>query len=310
MGLVLGKSRRLRTARAYLGSPSIERAPLPMVEVEGAGHIICFVNPAFCRLLRQKAGALLGMPFAEIVRNGTRCVPLLDRVYQTGEFETHVERDDSESNPAYWLLAMWPSLVARGKPQRVVIQMTRAAHFHQNIAAMNQALLLGALRQHELREAAEKANTELEDEISERKAAGLALHDAIDRLKVAQSAAERGSRAKDDFMAVLSHELRTPLTPALLAAAALQENKQLPESVREQLSMIERNIGLEARLIDDLLDLTKISHGKLTFRPEPCDVHQLIAFAVKIVQADAETKDIAITCSLRAGSSGLWADPA
>ena len=70
-------------------------------------------------------------------------------------------------------------------------------------------------------------------------------------------------RAKDDFLAALSHELRTPLTPVLLAASDLCDDPTLPASARETLRMMQRNIGLEARLIDDLLDLTRIAKGKL-----------------------------------------------
>jgi signal transduction histidine kinase/ActR/RegA family two-component response regulator len=290
-------------------APLIERAPLPMVEVEGAAHIVCFVNPAFCRLLQKTPQELVGRPFGEIVCNGDRCVPLLDRVYETGEFETHVELDGSEANPAYWFFAMWPALGKDAQPERVVIQLTRSSHFHQNVAAMNEALMLSAVRQHELREAAERSNAQLQVEIAERKVAGDVLHDAVDRLEAAQRAAEQGSRAKDDFLAALSHELRTPLTPVLLIAAALREDGRLPPEVREQLGMIERNIGLEARLIDDLLDLTKISHGKLEFRPEPCDAHRLIAFAMDIVQAEAAAKGIVVRCSLQAEHSALTADP-
>jgi signal transduction histidine kinase/ActR/RegA family two-component response regulator len=300
-----GEAKVDRKSRA---SPVIERAPLPMVEVEGPEHTVCFVNPAFCRLLDLTSEQLVGKHFTDIVQNGHSCVPLLDRVYQTGQSETHVESDNSQSDPAHWLFAMWPSLGVNREPERVVIQLTRSVHFHQNVAAMNEALILGALRQHELREIAETSNSQLQTEIAERKVAGIALHDAIDHLREAKSAAERGSRTKDDFLAALSHELRTPLTPVLLTAATLREDPRLPTDVRDQMDVIERSIALEARLIDDLLDLTKISRGKLEFRPEPCDAHQLIAYAVDIVRADANAKEIVINCSLSAKSAWLVAD--
>jgi len=290
-------------------APVIERAPLPMVEVEGAKHVVCSVNAAFCRLLQKKAGELIGRPFCEIVHNGERCVSLLDRIYATGEFEMRVEPDDSGPEPAHWLFAMWPALGKDEKPERVVIQLTRSSDFHQNIREMNEALMLSALRQHRMREAAEESAARLEVEMAERKFAGEAMLRSIEQLTAARTAAERGSRAKDDFLAALSHELRTPLTPVLLTAASLREDLRLPTEVRAQLGMIERNVGLEARLIDDLLDLTKISHGKLEFRPEACDAHRLILFAVEIVRADAAAKDIAISCSLHAEHSGLTADP-
>lgn len=132
----------------------------------------------------------------------------------------------------------------------------------------------------------------------------------IDDLKSARDAAERASHAKDDFLAALSHELRTPLTPVLMTAASLRADDRLPFDAREQLGMIERNIALEARLIDDLLDLTAISRGKLLLRSEPCDAHSLIGLAVEIVRSEARAKDISIERSLNADHCGLTADPA
>lgn len=132
---------------------------------------------------------------------------------------------------------------------------------------------------------------------------------ALDNLKIAQSSAARASRAKNDFLAALSHELRTPLAPVLMTAAALREDLRLPPEVREQLAMMERNVALEARLIDDLLDLTKITHDKLRLRAQPCDAHQLIRLAVEIVQEDAWSKGIMIELGLEAQRPGLHADP-
>jgi nitrogen-specific signal transduction histidine kinase/ActR/RegA family two-component response regulator len=132
------------------------------------------------------------------------------------------------------------------------------------------------------------------------------IHD----LKTAQSDAERASRAKDAFLAALSHELRTPLTPVLMTAAALRGDERLPVDARDQLSMMERNIALEARLIDDLLDLTRISRGQLHLRSELCDAHSLIGLAVEIVRDDALAKGISLERKLRAQHSGLVADPA
>ena len=133
---------------------------------------------------------------------------------------------------------------------------------------------------------------------------------AIHKLKLAQSEAERASRAKDEFLAALSHELRTPLTPVLMTAAALRDDERLPPEVREQMAMMERNIALEARLIDDLLDLTAISRGKLKLRPEPSDAHSLISLAVEIVRSDALSRGLTIEQEFAAPQSGLMVDPA
>ncbi len=126
----------------------------------------------------------------------------------------------------------------------------------------------------------------------------------------ARAVAEAASKAKDDFLAALSHELRTPLTPVLMIAATLRQDDRLPPDVREQLSMVERNVTLEARLIDDLLDLTRIAKGKLSLRLQACDAHSLIGLAVEIVRDDAQEKGIVMKREFGALRSGLMADPA
>jgi signal transduction histidine kinase len=77
------------------------------------------------------------------------------------------------------------------------------------------------------------------------------------------AAAEAANQAKDRFLAMLSHELRTPLNPILLWTQATLEDGQLYPSLRDGVRMVRRNIELEASLIDDLLDVARITGGKL-----------------------------------------------
>src|SRR5213592_2618260 len=89
-------------------------------------------------------------------------------------------------------------------------------------------------------------------------------------------AAQKASKAKDDFLAALSHELRTPLTPALAAATYLADNaEKIPQEFVEDVQIIKRNVQLQARLIDDLLDLTRITRGRLRIDLENCDAHTI-----------------------------------
>ncbi len=148
--------------------------------------------------------------------------------------------------------------------------------------------------------------TDIDDLVRAEEAAKLS-RDAAEQAAVAADAA---SKAKDDFLAALSHELRTPLTPVLMIAATLRQDERLPADVREQLSMVERNVALEARLIDDLLDLTRIAKGKLALRLQACDAHSLIGLAVEIVRDDARGKGIQLKREFGARHSGLLADPA
>ena len=120
-------------------------------------------------------------------------------------------------------------------------------------------------------------------DLSDRQRAEQDLRAAKEVAEQAREAAELANRSKDQFLAVLSHELRTPLTPVLAVTDATAVDPGLPASVRDELAMIHRNIELEARLIDDLLDLTRVGRGKLQLRPETIDVHRVIADAIAVV---------------------------
>src|SRR5687767_3569360 len=146
----MGRERTPRTtgSRPDLRSrsaPVIERAPLPIVEVQGDAHIVSYVNAAFCSLLGKTRAQLIGNPFAELVPGGNECVSLLDKVYQTGEAVTHVQEEDSDSDPARWLYAMWPTLDPDERPVGVVIQLTKAQAFSQSGPAITEALLIAGL---------------------------------------------------------------------------------------------------------------------------------------------------------------------
>jgi signal transduction histidine kinase len=126
----------------------------------------------------------------------------------------------------------------------------------------------------------------------------------------ARAEAERASAAKDRFLAMLSHELRTPLTPVLASVLSLEHENDIPENVRESLQLIRRNVELEARLIDDLLDLTRISRGKVQLSFEIVDAHTLLRNALEICQLEIEQKKLELRTDFVADRVHLQADPA
>jgi PAS domain S-box-containing protein len=123
-------------------------------------------------------------------------------------------------------------------------------------------------------------------DVPDQKRAERERDETLVRERAARAESERASRAKDEFLAVLSHELRTPLAPVLLTVSLLERRAQLPADVREDLQTIRRNVELEARLIDDLLDLTRIARGKLTLDMRTTDVHLLLRSAIEICHRD------------------------
>ncbi|HEY2569106.1 MAG TPA: HAMP domain-containing protein [Candidatus Udaeobacter sp.] len=127
-------------------------------------------------------------------------------------------------------------------------------------------------------------------------------------LELAEKA--RSNMAKDQFLAMLSHELRTPLTPVLASALALESQPALPAEIQDALQMIRRNVELEARLIDDLLDLTRIDRGKVQLNFEVVDAHSLLQNALDICQAEIDRKQLTRSLHLSAQKVYLQADPA
>src|SRR5881397_577959 len=122
--------------------------------------------------------------------------------------------------------------------------------------------------------------------------------------------AERASEAKDRFLAMLSHELRTPLTPVLASVFMLEREDNVPKVMHESLQLIRRNVELEARLIDDLLDLTRISKGKVQLSFEIVDAHTLLRNALEICQSEIEQKKLELRSEFAATKVYLQADPA
>ena len=133
---------------------------------------------------------------------------------------------------------------------------------------------------------------------------------AADALRTAKEEAEAANAAKDRFLAMLSHELRTPLTPILAATSFIEQRGDLPPKLAELLPLIRRNIELESRLIDDLLDLTSISHDKMSLQLRPLDFHESLQPILAGAQVDADDKRHQFEIKLNAGPVKVDGDAA
>ena len=262
-----------------------ELSPQPMVAVEGTTSIVRHVNAAFLRLAGANRSELIGRPFAQAVPEGVanRCMALLDRVYRTGTPECLTEQEHGEAPDIYWSYAVWAILGTDERPVGVMIQVTdctETALFRKQAAAMNEALMLSAIRQQELAETSEALSARLQAAI----------------------------KGKEYFIAVLSHELRTPLTPVLLAASMLRQDQRLEPDTREIMRMIHRNVTLEARLIDDLLDMTRMEHGKVNLDRCPVDLRGVVERAVEECRADLEACGLTLEVDTGRGPQIVDAD--
>jgi signal transduction histidine kinase/CheY-like chemotaxis protein len=116
--------------------------------------------------------------------------------------------------------------------------------------------------------------------------------------------------AKDQFLALLSHELRNPLSPVIAMVGELEASAGDKPEVRRALEVIRRNVELEARLIDDLLDVTRISKGKLQLSLETASVHEILQRSYEICREEIVAKDLKIEFRLRAEQAYVEGDPA
>ena len=126
------------------------------------------------------------------------------------------------------------------------------------------------------------------------------LEKALQDAKLARAEQALAKRAKDRFLAALSHELRTPLTPIVIAVQLLMRRQDLPEPAREALEAIRRNVQIESTLIDDLLDLARITSGKIEIDAEPINLHEAITAAVQSCESDVLGKAQRLTVELNA----------
>src|SRR6266513_336172 len=121
---------------------------------------------------------------------------------------------------------------------------------------------------------------------------------------------EAANRTKDNFLAMLSHELRTPLTPVIAALDTLESDGPRSFESKTSLSMIRRNVELESQLIDDLLDLTRITKDKLQLRFGTLDAHEVINNVVEICRPEGHARNLTLNLNLRAGARHVSGDAA
>ena len=148
----------------------------------------------------------------------------------------------------------------------------------------------------------------LENEIAERRLAEEYRETLLVSERAARTEAERATRLKDEFVATLSHELRTPLN-AIVGWASILRADRHSDTIKQGVEVIERNAKLQAQMIEELLDMSRILSGKLLFELEKTDVAALVEASIAAVRPTADAKGVLLGSSLSHCKS-VSADPA
>ncbi len=220
-----------------LGWAMLRGSPLPVAALEGATHIVRYVNPAFCILAGNTEAALLNRKLAESVPISPELTALFDSVYRTGHAETRA----GQEGPAAWSSVVSSLAGADGRRIGIVLQVTESIAFGRHLRAVNEALLLTSLRQHETAEVADALNRKLEAEIRERSYAEAELQRANNDLK--------------EFAYAASHDLQEPLRTVMVFTQLL--TRKLSPHVDEEAARFTEHISSGIKrmqlLIQDLL---------------------------------------------------------
>lgn len=303
--LVDDEPRNLDVLESFLRSPeynlvralTAEQALLLLLEGEFAAIVLDVQMPE-----------MTGIELANLIkqRKRTQHIPII--------FLTAYFQDDKDVLEGYGIGAV-DYLTKPVNPQILKSKISVFVDLFRKtraLAATNLALESEVRQRMRAEEALRVANNELEARVEARTAdliranEDLRAHETALRASEAQAMA--ASRAKDDFLAALSHELRTPLNPVLLLATEAAGNPQLPAEVRADFETIAKNVELEARLIDDMLDLSRIAHGKLALEMRASDVHTTLHDALAMVREEIDEKQLSVTLSLKAPRSLVLGD--
>jgi signal transduction histidine kinase len=129
--------------------------------------------------------------------------------------------------------------------------------------------------------------------------------------RAARAELEAAAKAKDEFLAMLSHELRTPLAPVMMTISALERDANLPPQTKEDVAAMRRNLEVQVKLVDDLLDLTRAARGKFELHEEVADVQDLVEHAIQTTRkSDPKADQLTIEARLNAGRHHVWGDKA
>lgn len=259
-----------------------EASPIPTVAVTGVDHTIQYANRAFCLLSGRASAALIGTTLCGVPPVATECVSLLNRVYRTGNAEIDANPGHSAAHPFHWSYAAWPMVATDDSIIGILVQVTETTTFHRQAAAMNEALLVGSVRQHELMEAAVAHTAELQAENKARQNTELELRRANENL--------------NQFALAASHDLQEPLRMIISYSELLRKSYQavLAGDGAVYLNFVTNGAKQMRQLLMDLLSYVRIDKDE--GRPfESVDLNQIFRQATEILELAIEDSSATVT---------------
>jgi len=254
-----------------------EDSPFPTAAVDGSNHIVRYANPAFCRLAGRRNDEIIGVAFCNLIPAGKECLALMNRVYNHGSTEFHTGQEGTSDHPLFWSYSMWPVLGHDRIALGICLQIAESTSVHQNTVAVNQALLVGSLRQHELTERAERLNVQLQAEI-------LVSRLAQEALIRSEKLASVGRMAS-----VMAHEINNPLDAVMNAIYLVQGVPGLPDPAPQYLEIAEEELKRISHITRQTLGFYRESILSSTF-----PVSGLISSVVGLLRAKIKVKRASI----------------
>jgi PAS domain S-box-containing protein len=213
-----------------------------------------------------------------------------------------------------------------GKPVRLIIPFNRQAeeddilarlrlgqridHYQTIRQAKDGRLLEVSLTVSPVRDASGRVvgASKIARDITEQKRASAERERLLEAERVARAEAERASRVKDDFVAMVSHELRTPLNAILGWTQLMTRTRNDPAVIARGLEIVARNTRLQAQLISDLLDISRIVSGKLQLDVRSVDFRAIVGQAIEPIDEEARAKGVEVVLDLREGTTLVSGD--
>lgn len=262
-------------------SRMFDDAPVAILITEGREHVVRYANLAFCRFVATACEQLIGRSISETIPTSISrsLAVLIDNTYVPEAPRAKTTEESTAQQLVAWTAAAWPLDDGENGDRRTIVHVTLSpphavpkAQYDaalEEIRAINSQLVLSNVRAQELLEEAERA-----------------------------------SRAKDDFLAMLGHELRNPLAPIRNSVEILRRAELRDPKMAEAREMIARQVSHMARLVDDLLDVSRLAHGKISLRKERLDVVEVVRGIIEDYRTNFEAARLSVNPVLSA--EPLW----